>query len=190
MESFGWPMGPAYLLDVIGLDTAAHAQKIMNEGYPDRMPLEQPSILDHMNKEKRLGQKSNLGFYKYTTDKKGRLQKTQDPTLESFLTSFIKTKKALSKEDIIDRLMIPLVNESARCVMDGIVSSAQEVDLALINGIGFPPFLGGALKYLDHFGYENFIQRAKQFQSLGKAYETAPLIQELFQTKRSFYTVA
>lgn len=188
MESFGWPMGPAYLLDVIGIDTASHAQKIMNQGFPERMPLENPSILDMMNKEKRLGQKSQLGFYRYSVDKKGRPQKTQDPTLDAFLSSFIKERKSVSKEDIVDRLMIPLINESARCLMDGIVSSPQELDLALINGIGFPPFLGGALKYLDYFGLEHFTQRAKQFQSIGKAYEAPALILEHAQSKKSFYS--
>ncbi len=171
MESFGWPMGPAYLLDVIGNDTAFHAQKIMKEGFPDRMPLDNASILERMNQEKRLGQKSQLGFYRYSIDKKGRLQKTPDATLDAFLSSFTKEKKSLSKEDIIDRLMIPLVNESLLCLKEGIVSSPQELDLALINGIGFPPFLGGAMKYLDSYGLEAFSKRAGQFRSLGKAYE-------------------
>lgn len=190
MESFGWPMGPAYLLDVIGLDTAFHAQKVMNDAFPDRMPLENPSILDKMNQEKRLGQKTGVGFYRYSIDKKGRPQKNSDASLDALLAPFVKTKKAATKEDIIDRLMIPLVNESARCLMDGIVSSPQELDLALINGLGFPPFLGGAMKYLDHFGLEAFAQRAQQFRPIGKAYESPALIHEHIKAKSSFYSVA
>ncbi len=187
MEGFGWPMGPAYLLDVIGLDTSLHAQEILSVGYPDRMPLEQPSILKRMNSEKRLGQKSQLGFYRYATDKKGRLVKSPDPELDKLLNDFAKDKKEVSKEDIIDRLMFPLINESVRCVMEGIVASAQELDLALINGIGFPPFLGGALKYLDHYGMERFCQRTQQFSVYGKCYEPPTLITELAQNKQSFY---
>ncbi len=187
MESFGWPMGPAYLLDVIGIDTAAHAQQIMSEGFPDRMPLENPSVLGLMNQEKRLGQKTQVGFYRYTVDKKGRMQKTPDPDLDKLLSKFVKNKKSVSKEEIIDRLMIPLVHESARCLMEEIVASPQELDLALINGIGFPPFLGGAMKYLDHVGLQRFVDRAKEFRSLGKAYEVPALIQEYVQKNRSFY---
>lgn len=189
MEGFGWPMGPAYLLDVIGVDTAFHAQKIMSEGFPDRMPMESPSILERMNQDKRLGQKTGLGFYKYSVDKKGRPQKSPDAGIDTLLSPFVKAKKTLTKEDIIDRMMIPLINESARCLMDGIVSSPQELDLALINGLGFPPFLGGALKYLDYFGLEHFAQRAEQFRSVGKAYEVPALIHEHLQSKRSFYSV-
>jgi 3-hydroxyacyl-CoA dehydrogenase/enoyl-CoA hydratase/3-hydroxybutyryl-CoA epimerase/enoyl-CoA isomerase len=190
MERFGWPMGPAYLLDVIGIDTASHAQHIMNQGFPERMPLENPSILERMNKEKRLGQKTQVGFYRYSVDKKGRPQKNPDADLDNLLSSFLSKKEektTLTQEDIIDRMMIPLINESALCLMDGIVSSAQELDLALINGIGFPPFLGGALKYLDFFGFEHFTKRAQQFRHIGKAYEVPALIQEHTQTKRSFY---
>ncbi|MBI2601638.1 MAG: fatty acid oxidation complex subunit alpha FadB [Deltaproteobacteria bacterium] len=187
MEKFGWPMGPAYLLDVIGIDTSHHAQTIIAKGFPDRMPLENPSLLGLFNKEKRLGQKNKLGFYRYETDKKGRLQKTPDPQTDKLLSSVVRGKKDMSDEDIIDRLMLPLINECARCLDEGIVESVQELDLALINGIGFPPFLGGALKFLDYYGMERFYKKTLQLGSFGKAYEAPALIQKQGQSGKSFY---
>ena len=75
MERFGWPMGPAYLLDVVGIDTAHHAQAVMAEGFPERMAGQGEAAVDLMFKEQRFGQKNKLGFYAYEKDKKGRLQK-------------------------------------------------------------------------------------------------------------------
>src|SRR5690606_8708936 len=68
MEKFGWPMGPAYLLDVVGIDTAHHAQQVMAEGFPDRMKLAGPDASALMFEADRYGQKNGKGFYRYETD--------------------------------------------------------------------------------------------------------------------------
>lgn len=57
-KQFGWPMGPAYLLDVVGLDTGHHAQAVMAEGFPDRMGKSGTDAIDVMFENKRLGQKN------------------------------------------------------------------------------------------------------------------------------------
>jgi hypothetical protein len=70
-ESFGWPMGPAYLQDVVGIDTSHHVGDVLAEGYPDRMNKSFKTALDVMYENKRFGQKNGIGFYKYETDPKG-----------------------------------------------------------------------------------------------------------------------
>lgn len=188
MEKFGWPMGPAYLLDVIGLDTAWHAEKIIAKGYPDRMTFESPSLLEVLVKAKRLGQKNKVGFYRYSVDKKGKLKKELDPTLQQVIQGVFKTKNdKLSDDDLIMRMMIPLIHESTRCLEEGIVGSPMELDLALINGIGFPPFLGGAIKYLDFYGMQAFADKAQSFRSYGACYEPSELLKKMTREKKSFY---
>src|SRR5690606_9363472 len=78
MEKFGWPMGPAYLLDVVGIDTAHHAAQVMAAGFPDRLAFAEKPIHTLMYEQKRLGQKSGVGFYRYEPDRKGKLKKIED----------------------------------------------------------------------------------------------------------------
>ena len=75
MERWGWPMGPAYLLDVVGIDTAVHANEVMAKAYPTRMSKDYRSALDSLFEAKRFGQKNKQGFYDYQLDKKGKLAK-------------------------------------------------------------------------------------------------------------------
>ncbi|HBD27778.1 MAG TPA: fatty acid oxidation complex subunit alpha FadB, partial [Deltaproteobacteria bacterium] len=75
MEKFGWPMGPAFLLDVVGIDTAFHAGVVMAEGFPDRMSQDVPTIISKMYEKKWYGQKNENGFYIHSKDKKGRPKK-------------------------------------------------------------------------------------------------------------------
>src|SRR5699024_10384873 len=77
MERFGWPMGPAHLLDVVGIDTAHHAQQVLADGFPDRMQLEDDATA-RMFAADRYGQKNGLGFYRYEKGDRGRPVKTVD----------------------------------------------------------------------------------------------------------------
>ena len=140
MENFGWPMGPAYLLDVIGLDTACHASEVMAAAYPDRMRVEQPSLMNKMLDNKLLGQKNGHGFYAYMKDKKGRIVKTANDSVDPLIGSVVLKHSDISDEEIIDRMMIPMINESIRCLEEKIVATPMEVDLGVIYGLGFPPF--------------------------------------------------
>ncbi|MFN3785935.1 MAG: fatty acid oxidation complex subunit alpha FadB, partial [Thiothrix sp.] len=142
MEAFGWPMGPAYLLDVVGIDTAHHAAQVMAAGFPERMSYAYTTALDRLYAAQRFGQKNGKGFYQYAPDRQGKPLKRTDPDAVALVKSSI--PQDFSAQTIVERLMIPLCIEAARCLEDGIVASPAEADMALIYGIGFPPFLGGA----------------------------------------------
>jgi 3-hydroxyacyl-CoA dehydrogenase / enoyl-CoA hydratase / 3-hydroxybutyryl-CoA epimerase / enoyl-CoA isomerase len=77
-KQFGWPMGPAYLLDVVGIDTAHHAQAVMAQGFPQRMSKNYRDAVDVMFDAQRFGQKNGVGFYRYDQDSKGKPRKVQD----------------------------------------------------------------------------------------------------------------
>ena len=64
-KQFGWPMGPAYLLDVVGIDTAHHAQAVMAAGFPQRMQKDYRDAIDALFDANRFGQKNGLGFWRY-----------------------------------------------------------------------------------------------------------------------------
>lgn len=187
MEKFGWPMGPAYLLDVVGVDTAFHADQVMADGYPDRMKHEGSNAVDRLYELQRFGQKNGKGFYKYEPDRKGKPKKIFDSEINDLLAPTVDSKTELSEDDIIARMMIPLCIETARCLEENIVSSASEADMGLIYGIGFPPYLGGALHYLDQMGLQAFCQLADNYSHLGKLYEPTAKMREMATNNDTYY---
>jgi 3-hydroxyacyl-CoA dehydrogenase/enoyl-CoA hydratase/3-hydroxybutyryl-CoA epimerase/enoyl-CoA isomerase len=189
MEKFGWPMGPAYLLDVVGIDTGHHANAVMAEGFPDRMASKEKTALATMFEAGRYGQKNGKGFYAYVPDKKGVPKKTVDPDVPAILKPLVKADNSASitDQDIIDRMMLPLLIECSRCLEDGIVNTPVEVDIALIYGLGFPPFRGGPFRYADAVGLKALCEKAGKFASLGKLYEPTAKMLKLAEAGATYH---
>jgi 3-hydroxyacyl-CoA dehydrogenase/enoyl-CoA hydratase/3-hydroxybutyryl-CoA epimerase/enoyl-CoA isomerase len=187
MERFGWPMGPAYLMDVVGMDTAVHAAEVMAEGFPDRMRPDFKGTTAVLVEAGRLGQKNGKGYYVYAPDKKGRPKKNVDPTTYELIAAVTAARREFKPEEIVARCMIPLVNEIARCLEENIVSTPFEADMALIYGIGFPPFRGGACRYLDQTGAANFVALCDKHAELGKLYEAPKLLRDMAASGRKFF---
>ncbi|EZH02125.1 multifunctional fatty acid oxidation complex subunit alpha [Escherichia coli O26:H11 str. 2011C-3506] len=170
-KQFGWPMGPAYLLDVVGIDTAHHAQAVMAAGFPQRMQKDYRDAIDALFDANRFGQKNGLGFWRYKEDSKGKPKKEEDAAVEDLLAEVSQPKRDFSEEEIIARMMIPMVNEVVRCLEEGIIATPAEADMALVYGLGFPPFHGGAFRWLDTLGSAKYLDMAQQYQHLGPLYE-------------------
>ena len=187
MEKFGWPMGPAYLLDVVGIDTGSHAAKIMAEGFPDRMKMDGKTIIDIMFEKNRFGQKNGVGFYKYEIDRKGKPKKIVDTEVDNIIKSAVKRNTDLTDEQIVERMMIPMIIECARCLEEKIVGTPQEVDMGLLLGLGFPPFRTGALKYADSIGLGALAEKSKSYLELGNMYALTEGMQKLAASNGSFY---
>ena len=188
METFGWPMGPAYLLDVVGIDTAHHVGDVLAAGYPDRMHFDIRTSLDVMYEAERFGQKNGKGFYTYSPDRKGKPKKAFDPEVPALIASVQTGNEAeFTDEEIIDRMMIPMIIETARCLEEGIVDTANEADMGLIMGIGFPPFRGGALKYADLLGLDVVCAKADALTGLGKLYEPTAKMREMAASGSKYY---
>jgi len=186
MQSFGWPMGPAYLLDVVGLDTGHHAGAVLAEGYPDRMSALEGDIVTKLYEAGYYGQKNGQGFYQYGKDKRGKPTKVPfDKALEIIAESAEAT--AFDKQTIIERMMVPMLIESIRCFEDNIVGSVAELDMGLIYGIGFPPFLGGAMRYADHLGMANLCAMADKYKDLGASYHPTDGMRAMAADNKTFY---
>ena len=187
MEKWGWPMGPAYLLDVVGIDTGHHASHIMASEFPDRMGFKGKNALEAMYEAKRLGQKNNLGFYEYELDKKGKPKKVVTEAAYGLIKPLVKRTVELSDEDIVMRMMLPMLIESARCLEEKIVASPVEVDMGLLLGLGFPPFRAGVFKWADMQGLTKLHEHAQKWQGLGKLYEFTPAMLEMMKTNRKYH---
>ena len=187
MQKFGWPMGPAYLCDVVGIDTAVHAAKVMQAGFPDRMIFSEGNPIGIMAAAQRYGQKNSVGFYAYQVDKRGKPQKNDDPAVDAMLAPCIKRRIEITDAEIEERMMIPMINESIRCLEDKIVETPMEVDLGLLYGLGFPPFRCGPLKYADTLGLGNIIEKARKYESVSPVYKVPGLALAMAQSGKLFY---
>ncbi|GAB5500001.1 MAG: fatty acid oxidation complex subunit alpha FadB [Pseudohongiellaceae bacterium] len=186
MEKFGWPMGPAYLLDVVGIDTAVHAQAVMAEGFA-RMALDFDSAIDKLFASEAYGQKTGSGFYLYEPDKRGKPRKLPNPEIDKLIASVQPEKRDFSDADIVERMMLAMCLETARCLEDGIVDTAIEADMGLVLGLGFPAFRGGALRYADSLGLQEFCALADKHGDLGAMYEVPQSVRDKADSGQSFY---
>lgn len=189
-KKFGWPMGPAHLLDVVGIDTGHHAAEVMAQGFPERMRKSGKDAIDVMYEQQRFGQKNGKGFYAYSTDRKGKLQKDLDPESVPLLAEIAGKPLELSSEDTIARMMIPMINEVVLCLEEGIIGSPAEADMALVYGIGFPPFHGGVFRYLDNMGLSAYVALADKFAHLGPLYQVSDGLRHMAADNKTFYPLA
>ncbi len=186
-RKFGWPMGPAYLLDVVGIDTAHHAQDVMAQGFPERMAKPQRDVIDVLFDAKRYGQKNQLGFYAYTADRKGKPSKNFSEEITPLLAEVCAKPQDFDDQTIIERMMIPMINEVVLCLQEGIIASPQEADMALVYGLGFPPFRGGVCRYLDSLGIAQYLEMSKQYAHLGAMYQAPQLLIDMAAQGAQFY---
>ena len=187
-KQFGWPMGPAYLLDVVGIDTADHCTGVMSSGFPERMKKIDNDPVSVLYNNDRFGQKNGKGFYDHAKDKRGRPTKAASEEAYKLLSEHCAASKDFSSEEIIARAMIPMVNEVVRCLEEGVVDTAAEADMGLIYGIGFPPFRGGPIRYLETLGLGNFIKMADEYAHLGEIYQVTDGLREMAKSGKSYFT--
>lgn len=187
MERWGWPMGPAYLMDVVGIDTGSHAEQVMAEGFPDRMTKAFKTAGDVMFENQRYGQKNGKGFYIYEMDKRGKPKKITSQDSYDLLAPHCDARKEFDKEEVIVRMMLPMATELARCLEEGVVSSAAEADMALVYGVGFPPFRGGVFRWIDNIGIQTFVAMSDKYRHLGKLYEATATQREMAANGTKYY---
>jgi 3-hydroxyacyl-CoA dehydrogenase/enoyl-CoA hydratase/3-hydroxybutyryl-CoA epimerase/3-hydroxyacyl-CoA dehydrogenase/enoyl-CoA hydratase/3-hydroxybutyryl-CoA epimerase/enoyl-CoA isomerase len=182
-KKFGMPMGPLELYDMVGLDTAVYAGRVVWEAFPDRVA---PSpILPMLVKSGRLGQKSGSGFYSYK-NRKGRAE--ADPQVEKMLSAYRKQESSeLTIDQISDRLFLPMLLEATRALESGIARSVHDIDIGMIFGLGFPPFKGGLMFWADTLGAEEVLRRLEPWKELGPRYQPTELLKEMATKSGKFY---
>jgi 3-hydroxyacyl-CoA dehydrogenase/enoyl-CoA hydratase/3-hydroxybutyryl-CoA epimerase/3-hydroxyacyl-CoA dehydrogenase/enoyl-CoA hydratase/3-hydroxybutyryl-CoA epimerase/enoyl-CoA isomerase len=186
-KAFGMPMGPITLYDVVGLDVAVHAGRTMFDAFPDRVvpaPILQP-LVDHG----RLGQKVGRGFFDYAPAKGGKPPRGTDSAEVAHFIDECRTvdQRKFTPDELSDRLFLPMLVEATRVLEDGLVRDARDVDLALVLGIGFPPFRGGLFFWADQIGARQIIGKLKPYTPLGKRFEPTKMLTNLAQTNSKSY---
>jgi 3-hydroxyacyl-CoA dehydrogenase/enoyl-CoA hydratase/3-hydroxybutyryl-CoA epimerase len=157
MVDWGMPIGPMALTDEVGIDVAGKVAHILAEAFADRVRL--PGWLDRLGEGGRLGTKNGKGLYLYD----GRERGEPDPSIYAALG----LHPQIAEPDLAalaDRMVLPMVNEAARCLEEQVVRSAGELDLALIFSTGFPPFRGGLCRWADQQGLPQLVATLERLE--------------------------
>ena len=176
-KRFGMPMGPAELIDHIGIDIAYKVAHILENAYGERMKM--ASILEVLMEKKYLGKKVAIGFYRH------RGKKVEpNPGIE-----LPRSLRVISDEDILKRLIYGMINEASRCLEEKVVNEAGAVDIGMIMGTGFPPFRAGLLRYADHVGLGNIVEDLSRFSGIAGVVrlEPSPYLTSLAKNRQTFY---
>jgi 3-hydroxyacyl-CoA dehydrogenase/enoyl-CoA hydratase/3-hydroxybutyryl-CoA epimerase len=193
LVEFGMPMGPFALLDQIGLDVAAHVAGVLTEAFPDRAP--KTAVLTAMKEKGWLGRKSGRGFYLYAGGggEDGEAPSSGPPRdVHAGATALRPAGRATgggaASGAIESRLVLPMINEAARCLEADLVRDPAAVDLAMVLGAGFPPFRGGLLRHADTLGLPTVIQSLELLAGrLGTRFQPARLLLDLARSGRGFF---
>ncbi len=173
MKDWGFPVGPLALLDEVGIDVAAHiASGALGDMYATR-GIEHDDSTQKLMQAGLLGRKAGKGFYLYP--KKGR--KTVNQNIYAHFGG--DERQSLDKSEVQERIGLCMVNECILCLQEGILSSAEDGDLAAILGLGFPPFTGGPFKFADAMGHEALLQKLKALEAQhGVRFKPASLLEK------------
>jgi 3-hydroxyacyl-CoA dehydrogenase/enoyl-CoA hydratase/3-hydroxybutyryl-CoA epimerase len=181
MTDFGFPVGPVTLLDEVGIDVGAKVAKILHHHLGDR--LTPPAAMARVVEDGRLGRKNKRGFYLYNGKKR-----QVDASVYALLPDGAHRRRFEARE-IQDRLVFAFLDEAILCLQDGILRSPRDGDVGAIFGLGFPPFLGGPFRYLDHLGARFAAEVLESLRAKhGPRFAPAPLLLEMAKTGKSFHS--
>lgn len=180
LVKFGFPVGPMQLLDEVGIDIGSKIGPILQAELGERFS--PPPAFDKLIADGRLGKKVKKGFYLYNNTKK----KTADESVYELLS--ISKKTTASTDDVALRCVYMMLNEAVRCLDESIIRNARDGDIGAIFGIGFPPFLGGPFRYIDHVGAHHIVSQMNQWsKELGSRFEPCDLLVKMAQDGNTFY---
>lgn len=181
LVEFGFPMGPFTLIDNIGLDICHDVVKILLSSYGNRM---KPAPLwEAVYSKKRYGIKSGAGFYIYGEGAGGEDEELYNIINELLMGSASQAKPASMVDGILEfslmRLLCPMINEAVLCLQEKI-SSASDIDIAMLAGIGFPQDKQGLLHYADDIGLDKILELLEDFtDTFGDRFWPAPLLRRM-----------
>jgi len=185
MTRWGWPVGPFTLLDEVGLDVAHHAGEVVREVLGDRVA--PPPVFARMLADKRVGRKGQRGFYLY--DGGGKDGKKSEKRVDEAVYRLLDWREQpIDDTEIVERCWLQMLNETARCMEEGIITHPADVDVGVIFGFGFPPFRGGLLREADRQGLARVVERLNGYaERHGERLRPAALLRDMAAQGAHFY---
>jgi 3-hydroxyacyl-CoA dehydrogenase/enoyl-CoA hydratase/3-hydroxybutyryl-CoA epimerase len=180
LVGFGFPVGPVTLLDEVGIDVGAKVAKILHHAFGERMA--PPESMEKVVADGRLGRKNKRGFYTYD----GK-QKRPDASVYALLPP-VEGRQSVEEREVQERLVFAFLNEAAFCLQEGILRSPRDGDVGAIFGLGFPPFLGGPFRYIDHLGARFVVEVLERLRAAhGARFKPAEILLDKARAGAGFY---
>jgi 3-hydroxyacyl-CoA dehydrogenase len=179
LYDFGFPMGPFAMSDLAGLDVGWRIRK--GRGV-------RSEVADRICELGRFGQKTGAGYYKYDDKRNASPDSEVEKIIVDVATEMGITRRHIDDEEILQRLLYPMVNEGARILDEKIAIRASDIDVIWVYGYGWPVYRGGPMFWADQIGLKAVRDRMLQFQkATGDAFWTpAPLLTRLADQGKGF----
>ena len=167
---FGFPMGPFAMSDLAGLDIGWNKDTSNSE-----------TLSDGLCEAGRLGQKSGKGFYIYDENR----NKSPDPEVEALIRKFgeerqIRMRDDITKEEILERCLYPMVNEGFKILEEGMAIRASDIDIVWTNGYGWPVYEGGPMFYGNIIGFDKILFWLKKAElELGPEFKPSAYLEKV-----------
>jgi 3-hydroxyacyl-CoA dehydrogenase len=171
LYEFGFPMGPFSMSDLAGLDIGWKAETSTSS-----------TVREILCESGRRGQKNGRGYYTYDPDTRAA---TPDPEVEQMIRAFADARgheqREVTDQEILERLLYPMVNEGAKILEEGIAIRGSDVDVVWVNGYGGPMYRGGPMYWADSVGLAEIVDRIKDYGDRlgGRHWELSPLLERL-----------
>ncbi len=184
VTKFGMPMGPFAMGDLAGLDIGWRSRK--DRGIKSE-------IADALCEAGRFGQKTGKGYYKYEAGSRAPLP---DPEVENLIdetcTRLGLKRRVVSDDEILERMMYPMINEGAKILEEKIASRPSDIDVIWLYGYGWPVYRGGPMFYADQVGLKQIADRLAYYakQTNDPSLEPAPLLKRLAAEGKTFASLA
>ena len=184
VTKFGMPMGPFAMGDLAGLDIGWRSRKDRGITSP---------IADALCEAGRFGQKAGKGYYKYEA---GSRAPVPDPEVEKLIDDTCKslglTRRIVSDEEILERMMYPMINEGARILEEKVASRPSDIDVIWLYGYGWPIYRGGPMFYADSVGLKHIAERLSFYakQTNDPSLEPSALLKRLADEGKTFASLA
>jgi 3-hydroxyacyl-CoA dehydrogenase len=180
LTDFGFPMGPFAMGDLAGLDVGWRIRK--GKGVKS-------AVADRICELGRFGQKTSAGYFRY---EKGDRTPIPDADVEKIIVEVASemgiTRRKIGDDEILARLLYPMVNEGAKILEEKIAIRASDIDVIWVYGYGFPSWRGGPMHYANTVGLAHVCDRLKKFEALtcDLRHEPAPLLAKLAAEGKGF----
>ncbi|MBB5048227.1 3-hydroxyacyl-CoA dehydrogenase [Rhodopseudomonas rhenobacensis] len=183
VTKFGMPMGPFAMGDLAGLDIGWRSRQ--DRGIKSE-------IADALCEAGRFGQKTGKGYYKYEAGSRAPLP---DPEVETLINDTLNKlglkRREVPDEEILERMMYPMINEGARILEEKIAARPSDIDVIWLYGYGWPIYRGGPMFYADSVGLKHIAERLSYYAKATNdpTLEPAPLLARLAAEDGSFATL-
>jgi 3-hydroxyacyl-CoA dehydrogenase/enoyl-CoA hydratase/3-hydroxybutyryl-CoA epimerase len=180
MVEWGFPVGPFTVADQVGLDVAEKVAGVLQAAFGERMTPAAP--LAALVKAGRFGRKAGRGFYRY----EGGRTRGVDESVYALVSR--QPNGGDRPAEIVQRLVLPMLNEAARAVAEGVVRSPRDGDIGAIFGFGFPPFRGGPLRHADDLGASRLVDDLQRLSDrLGPRFAPCDALRDMARRDARFY---